>query len=734
MKGTYQKKLNKIFYILAISFILIVTIFSSLFNYTYINQNNNKNLRNSLISKDSTIKNSLSLILSSTSVINETGIAREWANVYPSKKDYYYLLQLYKEICKYGNQLNTVYYQVSVTLNDQESLIVNNEGTFSKSDFFKKTFSNFTQKMWDDTLLYFADNKAPLIFPIYVNNKLDSLYYISIDFGKKYKPVFIYDIPITSIIGENENFFIFNKEGILANSDKEDEKADLAIYKKIQKENLNNVETIEEFDSLRQFIYVFKLGNFPFSIAYKYNKATPSFLFLFVFIFILSSFAIAIILLFHNISNKLYQPIKNTVAKLACSINDNNDIDEFEIFHKNINTLNNMNKELEKAIFEKNMLKNQKYFRDLIFGFPFKNCPLNEDQLLSNYCVANLELSASANDYEGNDWYIQLQKNNIYLYIQSQTLFRDCYAINTGSKTIVIIFQCNNNEDIQALLNPIFDEIDNSCTIYISASKIRKNISQIAKSYKEVQYLADYKYTISENTIITNELITINKKDSFFFPLALENKFIYSIVSKQTNALAIFDELVDDNLIKKNLSSDTRRNFIYSLIGTMIRVFQELKTTPKELIGRNLDYPFLYSNWADKKTLFIIRNNFKDIIESISQINEEYNDEDKLINNMKNYIYENYNDDIMLIDISQYCNISTAYCSTLFKKLSNTNFKEFLNKYRIEKACELISNNPNIKTKELSSQVGFNSSNSFIRAFKKELNMTPKNYAEFIKE
>ncbi len=734
MKGTYQRRLNKTFSILALSFIIIITIFSGLFNYTYINQSNNKNLQNTVISKDSTLKNSLSLILSSTSVINATGMAREWAQNYPGNNDYYYLLQLYKEICKYGNQLNSVYYKTSITLNDQESLVVNNEGTFSKDIFFTDSYSNFTKEMWDETLEYFNTNTKPLIFPIYNNDKLKSIYYITMDFGINYKPVFIYEIPITSIIGENEDFFIYNNNGIIANSYLNDNKENFNILNKIKNSEQNNMDAIGSLETFSELIFIIKLGGFPFSVVTKYQKTMPSFIYILSFTLLLLAFAVLIIFLFHKISNKLYQPIKNTVSKLDATANENSDIDEFEIFHKNINTLNNMNKELESAIFEQNQLKKQKYFRDLIFGIPDKKCPLTEEQLLSNYCVANIELSISFEDYEGKDWFLQLQKNNIYLYIQSQNLYRECYTINTSSKSIVIIFQCDNKAEIQALLTPIFKEIDKSCSIYISASKIRKNISQISKSYKEAQYLADYKYTISENTIITNELLKRNKKDSFFFPLSMENKFIFSIVSKQKNTIDIYDELIEENLINKNLSPDTRRNFIYSLIGTMIRIFQELKVTPKELLGRNLDYPYLYSNWADKKTIDIIRNNFIDIIEAISLSNQDSNEEDKLIKNMKNYIYSNYNEDIMLIDIAQYCNISTAYCSTLFKKLSNTNFKDFLNKYRIEKACELINQNPNIKTKDLCKLVGFNSSNSFIRAFKKELNMPPKGYADFIKQ
>lgn len=732
MKGTYQRKLNKTFYILASTFIFLVTIFSTIFNYTYIENISNKNLRKTVLSRDITLKNSLSLILNSANVIKKTGLAREWAKNYPDGNDYYYLLQLYKEIGKYGNQLNSVEYKISITLDDDDSLIINNEGSFSKKNFFTPEFSSFTEYMWKETLTHFKENTKPILFPIYENDNLTSLYYIEAEFGKDFRPIFIYEIPISKILGETEDYFIFKDNEIIADSKLSSNKTNSSILNKITGGKTSSLDSIIEYSTFKQTVFVFRMGTLPFSVGYKYSKQNPSILFLSLFIIILSLVAILILFVFHQISTRLYQPIKNTVTKISNQNIKEEQIDEFKVFQDNFNTLNNMNKELEKAILEKNQLSKQKYFRDLIFGIPTSKCPLSEEDLLSYYCVAYLELVPKVNEYEGNDWFIQLQKNNIYLYIQNQNIYRECYAINTDQNTMAIIFQCENNQDASTFLIPIYDLIDQSCALYISVSNTRKNISQISKSYKESQYLADYKYTINENTLITKDLIKNNSKDSFFFPLTLENKFIHAIISKKDYAISIFDELIEDNLKDKSLSPDTRRNFIYSLIGTQIRVIQELKTTPQELIGHNFDYPYLYSNWTSKKTIDIIRKNFEDIINSIKDKETNNDEEQEIIDKMKNYIYENYNQDIMLIDIAEHCNISIAYSSTLFKKLSNTNFKEFLNKYRIKKACEIIHENPEIKTKDLSALVGFNSSNSFIRVFKKELEMTPKSYAELI--
>ncbi len=60
--------------------------------------------------------------------------------------------------------------------------------------------------------------------------------------------------------------------------------------------------------------------------------------------------------------------------------------------------------------------------------------------------------------------------------------------------------------------------------------------------------------------------------------------------------------------------------------------------------------------------------------------------------------------------------------------------KNYLNSYRIEKAKEILYHNTDMKVSTLGKQVGFNSSNTFIRVFTKYTGMTPKVFAEQIKK
>ncbi|MEG0688368.1 MAG: helix-turn-helix domain-containing protein, partial [Hungatella sp.] len=175
---------------------------------------------------------------------------------------------------------------------------------------------------------------------------------------------------------------------------------------------------------------------------------------------------------------------------------------------------------------------------------------------------------------------------------------------------------------------------------------------------------------------------------------------------------------------------ETLRSFIYTLLGTLNRTFQELKATPEELLGYDIHVEQLYIDWSQPNIISKIRIIIEEIIATVQTKNA--NADNKMLTNMQNYIYTHYSSDIMLDNMADELGISGKYCSNLFKKLSDDNFKNFLNSYRIDKAKELIEKNPKIKITDLSLLVGFNSSNTFIRVFGKYTGMTPKAYANML--
>ncbi len=98
-----------------------------------------------------------------------------------------------------------------------------------------------------------------------------------------------------------------------------------------------------------------------------------------------------------------------------------------------------------------------------------------------------------------------------------------------------------------------------------------------------------------------------------------------------------------------------------------------------------------------------------------------------IVKKAQNYIQENYSHDISLDDVSRAVNISPYYFSRVFKDESGENFIEYLTRVRVEKAKELLAD-PSLSVKLISSMCGYSDPNYFSRLFKKQTDMTPREY------
>lgn len=97
------------------------------------------------------------------------------------------------------------------------------------------------------------------------------------------------------------------------------------------------------------------------------------------------------------------------------------------------------------------------------------------------------------------------------------------------------------------------------------------------------------------------------------------------------------------------------------------------------------------------------------------------------INTAYKYIQEHYQEQISLADIAAQVNMSEEYFSRFFSKTMQKPFFEFLNEYKINRACKLL-----IETDKQVSEIcyasGFESVPFFHRQFKKFKNCQPKSY------
>lgn len=102
---------------------------------------------------------------------------------------------------------------------------------------------------------------------------------------------------------------------------------------------------------------------------------------------------------------------------------------------------------------------------------------------------------------------------------------------------------------------------------------------------------------------------------------------------------------------------------------------------------------------------------------------------EKLINEMKNYIKKNFSEGITLNQLAQKLNFSSGYLSRLFQEEVGKSFTDYLNMIRVNKAKELLKTT-DLKVYQIADEVGFTDSYYFSSWFKKIVGVSPTTYRD----
>ena len=105
-----------------------------------------------------------------------------------------------------------------------------------------------------------------------------------------------------------------------------------------------------------------------------------------------------------------------------------------------------------------------------------------------------------------------------------------------------------------------------------------------------------------------------------------------------------------------------------------------------------------------------------------------------LVKKTLKYIKENYTDkDLNLNEIARELHVTSVYLSKIIKKESGFSYVQIITSLRVQAAKHYLKTS-NLSVKEVSEKCGYDSQHYFSFAFKKNVDMSPKQYRDYIKE
>lgn len=105
----------------------------------------------------------------------------------------------------------------------------------------------------------------------------------------------------------------------------------------------------------------------------------------------------------------------------------------------------------------------------------------------------------------------------------------------------------------------------------------------------------------------------------------------------------------------------------------------------------------------------------------------------EIVNSALDYLKTNYSHSLSVDDVARNVLLSPSYFSSVFKEHTGLSITDYIQRLRIEKACEMLEKT-NYTVGEIMGMVGYNDSKSFYKVFKRCVKLTPGEYKRLHKK
>lgn len=301
------------------------------------------------------------------------------------------------------------------------------------------------------------------------------------------------------------------------------------------------------------------------------------------------------------------------------------------------------------------------------------------------------------------------------------------YWHNLAEDQLAVLFAFGSGEETERA----DERLEDAASRVIEAIRSRLNIAarcgiggaheglaSISRSCEEARRALEYLSWGGEDGIMRfGDLPAAN--DAYYYPADLELRLgNLAKAGDLAAAEALLEELHRVNFAERRLSLPMLRLFMSEMWGTVVKLLPQVGMDAGDAIGK---MPLAFGETAGKygmeQSFRSIAAVYRDICGFVNEHKKSQNVE--LLGRIVRLLNDRYGDNTLCLDsVAERMNISKGYLSQFFREQTGVNFSDYLEDLRMAEAKKLLATTE-LPVFEIAAKVGYSSSNTFCRAFKR---------------
>ncbi|NEW06279.1 response regulator transcription factor [Paenibacillus sp. SYP-B3998] len=294
---------------------------------------------------------------------------------------------------------------------------------------------------------------------------------------------------------------------------------------------------------------------------------------------------------------------------------------------------------------------------------------------------------------------------------------------------LILIFGCES-QDVEAvsfvtnLVRKVLNHVleDARMSAFATIGSYESTFMEVTESYRNAKNLQEYCSEVSANEIIDYNVMNAGwEQQQTGISLQLEALSRHIESKNKEEAFAYMDQCFQ----KLQGSKGAKPSDIQHLaVEFMFQIKHAVK-------NKQFDSKKIFSHLFKIRTLEQLKDHLRDSIEAVIDYldGERKDDYSPVIKRVLKAIEEQYAKELSLKTLSQELNMNVIYLGQLFLHELSATFSDYVNRYRIEKAKQLLYQTT-LKANDIAGKVGYTDPTYFYRKFKLMVGVSPMEYRQ----